>query len=211
MSQQLLFLQPTPSSGNLTIPSSSGGSRSISSRSGFLQRAENALHGMYSDDLLCVVVFGIMANVIIAAACVTTLAFVRRRSSSCTKLEGSCAANKKRHDSEECLSSESSDPAAVSPDVYRVLAPAFATTYYYPTPVSVPQGGSGSSRINNNASKIPEVYGSKNLDVQAMLLSSANMSQFFGPLGHKDSSSLSSLLGKKQCGMSSQTIQWEMA
>lgn len=205
MSQQLLSLQPTLSYGNLTIPSSS--IIGSSSRSGFIQRAEDALHGMYSDDLLYVVVFGIMANVIIAAACVTTLAFVRRRSSF-AKLEDSCAANRKHHDSGEFLSSESSNvPAsAVSPDVYRVLSPAFPTTYYYPTPVFLQQGVSEkiSNRMNNNAAKIPELYGSKNLDVQAMLLSSASMSQFFGPLPEQS-------LSKKQCGLSSQTIQWDMA
>ena len=109
--------------------------------------ANRAFSESYSEDsLFYVVAFGILANVVIAAACVTTLAFVRSSSSSRRTLHNntnsadddktSVTAKKRisaitaqgalpNHEVAAVSSSSAAVPAAaVAPDVYRVLAPA---------------------------------------------------------------------------------------
>jgi hypothetical protein len=110
--------------GNLT---SAAGGRLRASSSAAAAAAEEALHGKYgADDVLYVVMFGILANVIIAAACCTTLAFVRSRHASSKggpkAGQEDAVVQKKRTLQDACAT------VLVAPDVYRVLAPAATTT-----------------------------------------------------------------------------------
>lgn len=82
----------------------------------------------------------------------------------------------------------------MSPDVYRILAPAAAAAAAV---AAVP------AEARAVPQKIPEVYAScQNIDVQAMMLSSTNLSQFFGK----------QQVAPFQTGpRPSNNIQWEMA
>lgn len=146
---------------------------------------EDAIHGRYSDDLLYVAIFGIVANLIILGACMTTLAFVRRRGASATQkplldpaLESASAceeqliAHRRRND---CA------PSPMSPDVYRILAPAAAAASAAASVPTSATAAATAAQARPLPQNIPEVYAScQNMDVQAMMLSSTNLSQFFG-------------------------------
>lgn len=151
-------------------------------------------------EIFYMVIFGVMANLMIVAACLTTMAFVRRRTPSTSSSSAfssssnqvvtpeviengiknsSCEKDKK---TPPCQLEGHHVPKNVSLDAYKLLAG-------YPLSSSGQQHQQQQPHIIHHqqqqhkkgatASFIPEVYASKNMDVQAMLISSANVNQFF--------------------------------
>lgn len=185
-------------------------------------------HGSYySGDVMYVVIFGVMANVIVAAACLTTLAFVRRRTSSqqpspllphhpcnqcsCNVAEeagvAEASAKKKRQPNAHAVDLAACPPsgANVPPDVYRLLAPAAAgegILRQQQRQQLLPNGS------RSSGSSIPELRGcTSNADVRAMLLSSASVSHFF----HQHRSAGAGAEAAAAAAQQPSAIQWELA
>lgn len=160
--------------------------------------------GGHDDDehsVLYIVAFGILANAVIAAACMTTLAFVRgsKRSSPPPKQQ-------------QQLSS-AVEPLAVPPtatatakeipsDVYKLLSKA--------TPPPAPHHARNATQ---QLPSIPELYASRNVDVQAMMISSTSLSHFFGKQQqHLPAQQQQLPPVQKKCVQQQQRgIQWSMA